>query len=74
MGSKGPRPSATARRSFCAVERDFGAPDDLRELVNEAHAHGLAVILDEVFNHTSNDINPMWKAILEHPDEEFRTG
>ncbi len=60
-GSLGYNPSL-----FCAVEHDFGDPDDLRELVNAAHEQGLAVILDQVFNHTSNDFNPLW-SILEHP-------
>jgi 1,4-alpha-glucan branching enzyme len=55
---------------FSAIERDFGTPDDLRELVNAAHEHGLAVLLDQVFNHTSNDVNPLWQAILESPQEE----
>ncbi len=55
---------------FCTVERDFGSPDDLRELVNAAHEQGLAVILDEVFNHTSNKFNPLWQMILEHPRQE----
>ncbi|HKI05788.1 MAG TPA: alpha-amylase family glycosyl hydrolase [Thermoanaerobaculia bacterium] len=59
---------------YCTVERDFGTPDDLRNLVNTAHGHGLAVILDQVFNHTSNDFNPLWQLILEHPDEELRDG
>lgn len=53
---------------FC-VERDFGSPDDLRELVDTAHSHGLAVIFDMVFNHTSNDFNPLWQMIPEHPLE-----
>ena len=57
---------------FCTVERDFGSPDDLRALVNSAHGRGLAVLLDQVFNHTGNDFNPLWKMILEHPDEEFQ--
>lgn len=56
---------------FCTIERDFGSPDDLRILVNSAHAHNLAVILDQVFNHTDNEVNPLWRMVLEHPDEEF---
>ena len=28
------------------------------EMVDTAHNHGLAVIVDQVFNHTSNDFNP----------------
>ena len=69
-GHQGPGALGYATSLFCAVERDFGAPDDLRRLVAAAHRHGLAVLLDEVFNHTSNDVNPLWKMVLEHPDEE----
>jgi 1,4-alpha-glucan branching enzyme len=56
---------------YFAPERDFGAPDDYRAMVDIAHQHGLAVISDQVFNHTSNDFNPLWKLILEHPREEM---
>ena len=49
--------------TFMAVEQDFGTPDDFREMINEAHRHGLAVIIDQVFNHTSNDFNPLWNLI-----------
>jgi maltooligosyltrehalose trehalohydrolase len=34
-----------------APSRAYGAPDDLRALVNAAHEAGLAVILDVVYNH-----------------------
>lgn len=49
--------------TYMAVEKDFGTPDDFREMVNEAHRHGLAVIIDQVFNHTSNDFNPLWNLV-----------
>lgn len=55
---------------YLTVERDFGTPDDLRALVDAAHDGGLALLVDMVFNHTSNDFNPLWGAILEHPAEE----
>ena len=37
--------------NFFAPTRLYGAPDDLRGFVDEAHCVGLAVILDVVYNH-----------------------
>ncbi|MCK8827387.1 alpha-amylase family glycosyl hydrolase [Natroniella acetigena] len=49
--------------SFMSIEKDFGDLDDFRKLVDIAHNHGLAVIVDQVFNHTSNQFNPLWDLI-----------
>lgn len=40
-----------------APTRLYGRPDDFRYFVDQAHAHGLAVILDVVYNHFGPDGN-----------------
>lgn len=40
-----------------ATTRLYGSPDDFRTFVNEAHALGLGVILDVVYNHLGPDGN-----------------
>lgn len=51
-------------RDYVSVNEEFGTLEDLRILVNTAHAKGLAVILDWVANHTAYDhpwtANPTW--------------
>ncbi|MCV3766740.1 malto-oligosyltrehalose trehalohydrolase [Rhizobium sp. TRM95796] len=37
----------------------YGAPDDLKAFVDEAHRHGLSVMLDVVYNHFGPDGNYM---------------
>ena len=38
---------------YYTIDPSFGTSEDLKELVRQAHAMGLRVILDGVFNHTS---------------------
>lgn len=40
-----------------APHHQYGTPDDLRQLVNRCHEHGLAVILDVVYNHPGPEGN-----------------
>lgn len=40
---------------YYTIDPSFGTEDDLIELVEKAHAMGLRVVLDGVFNHTSPD-------------------
>ena len=38
---------------YYTVEKDYGTNEDFKELTREAHARGINVIVDMVFNHTS---------------------
>lgn len=43
--------------SIYAVQASYGGPEGLRRFVDAAHAAGLAVILDVVYNHLGNEGN-----------------
>lgn len=43
--------------SMYAVQENYGGPEAFRRFVNEAHARGLAVLLDVVYNHLGNEGN-----------------
>jgi len=36
---------------FMALESSYGTPDDLKHFVNAAHARGISILVDLVFNH-----------------------
>jgi alpha-glucosidase len=40
---------------YCAIEPMFGTMDDFKRLLEEAHGRGLKVLIDQVWNHTSNE-------------------
>ena len=45
---------------YFALDRTYGKPEDFKQLIDECHKRGIAVIMDMVFNHT-NGSNPMVK-------------
>jgi len=57
---------------YRAIDKDFGTMDDFKQLLSEAHKRGIKIILDMVFNHTS-DTNPWFtKGISgESPFDEY---
>ncbi|HEX2754525.1 MAG TPA: alpha-amylase family glycosyl hydrolase [Candidatus Limnocylindrales bacterium] len=44
-----------------AVESTYGSPDDLKALVRDAHATGIAVFLDVVYNHLGPSDLDIWQ-------------
>jgi len=55
---------------YYTVEEDYGTNEDFLRLMEEAHNRGIRVIVDMVFNHTSNQ-HPWFIASLD-PDSEYR--
>ena len=49
---------------YTRVDPDFGTEADLQELVRQAHANGIRVMLDTVFNHCGPDFAP-WRDVVE---------
>jgi 1,4-alpha-glucan branching enzyme len=44
-----------------AIESAYGRPEDFKRFIDEAHRHGIAVILDVVYNHLGPDDLPTWQ-------------
>lgn len=57
-------------RDWTALDPNFGTKEDLKNLVEAAHAHGIRIMLDGVINHTGpvTDIDTVW------PSDWVRTG
>ncbi len=56
-----------------APTRLYGTPDDFRRFVDEAHRHGLAVILDVVYNHLGPDGNYLKPFAPAYFTDKYRT-
>lgn len=56
-----------------APARCYGTPDDLRMLVDAAHAQGMAVLLDVVYNHFGPDGNYLSAFSLAYSTDRHHT-
>ena len=56
-------------KDWTKIDPNYGTKEDLHELVKEAHAKGIRIVLDAVINHTGpvTEKDPVW------PDEWVRT-
>lgn len=50
---------------YYSVESAYGGPAALKRLVDACHEHGLAVLLDVVFNHAGTSDNVLWTVASE---------
>jgi 1,4-alpha-glucan branching enzyme len=57
-----------------AVSSRFGTPDELKELIDEAHANGIAVIMDIVHSHAVKNILEGLGLYAGDPGQFFHTG
>jgi 1,4-alpha-glucan branching enzyme len=49
-----------------AVEGSYGGPNELKALIDRAHGHGIAVILDVVYNHLGPSETATWQFTGSH--------
>jgi maltooligosyltrehalose trehalohydrolase len=59
--------------NWFAPSRNYGGPEALRRLVDAAHAHQLAVILDVVYNHLGPDGNYLSQFSRSYFTDEYDT-
>ncbi|MGN6524918.1 MAG: alpha-amylase family glycosyl hydrolase [Burkholderiaceae bacterium] len=56
---------------YRAVERDYGTLANFDELVRQAHARGIGIVLDYVINHSARE-NPLFRASAASPASPWR--
>lgn len=65
INKKGSQGCPYSIRDYRAVNPEYGSLEDFRDLISKAHALGLKVMIDVVYNHTSHD------SILVHDHPEW---
>ncbi|MFV3577877.1 alpha-amylase family glycosyl hydrolase, partial [Mycobacterium tuberculosis] len=55
---------------YTAIAPQYGSTSDFAELVSEAHARGMRVVIDLVMNHTS-DQHPWFQASRADPEGPY---
>lgn len=60
--------------SLFAVSSRFGTPDDLKRLIDEAHNHGIAVIMDIVHSHAVKNVLEGLGNYAGDPGQFFHSG
>ena len=60
--------------SFYAASSRFGTPEDLKELINEAHNQGIAVIIDIVHSHAVKNLSEGLNEFDGSDDQYFHPG
>ncbi|MDR1606519.1 MAG: glycoside hydrolase family 13 protein [Streptococcaceae bacterium] len=52
-------------QNYFEIDPHFGTKDDFKALVDQAHARGIRIMLDAVFNHIGDE-SPQWQDVLKN--------
>jgi glycosidase len=69
---EGPSQHGYHTTDYMTIDREIGTPDDFQHLIAEARRHGIRIMLDYVFNHSSTD-HPVFLAAHADPASPWRT-
>ncbi len=67
-GKKGSLGCPYSIQDYRAIAKELGTMNDLEHLIQEVHSRGLKIMMDIVYNHTSNDS----VLLQEHPEYFYR--
>lgn len=56
---------------YRAIDPEYGTIDDMKRLVEEAHARDISILMDYVVNHTSSQ-HPWFKSAIQNPASPLR--